>query len=675
MYLNEIIESRNEEVEFQMDRGVLRIPKGRNIYNELMKKYNKLAGMSGSAFIGCYKEYKSWKDILDKAPGDFRMCLSFVMDEMKKDSISMGRFDIDNEFIYQSADARGHLDPFKNVYKEISRKILNASQNSEYKTLERLFKNPETIKELTLGVYGSAFLLHLTLIELLKYNIDGCIFDFPDDVSIDTAERLFNNIKDGSFEKEKEAEIFIKILELNPYKAEVFSLMLEKFGDRSGRLGKVADYYGIDFNEIKNASAMYFIEENQGRTEEDAKRAKEELLAYCDYINLPVREDLECISYIDKRLEKFDLIYRTVDDIVCSTREEADFARGELEGIQKFMEEIEEPTSESLLDYENDLLEKKREFEETFQSELKEKYLSIIEGYLEEFEDKFCTIGLFKKVDRKTAGKERLLKIIKKMNLSSIEKIEEAYVKKDELLPKVGITEEEASDTIAYLETRKDLLALEFVKKEPQQTEEEALAAKEKLIAYCNEIKLPLNEECKCMQYINKRLEKIDLMYRTVDGVVCATREEADKAKAELPEIHEFMRTILAPTSESLLDYEEDLLKKKEEFDERYSSALKEKYMAVFDKYLKDFDRIFCSAGLFKKVDRKEAGKKKALKFVKNSKISNVEEVEKTYENIKMLLPKLGITEEEAYEAMQYLEKKEEKIKRPKGLKGKLFGK
>lgn len=58
------------------------------------------------------------------------------------------------------------------------------------------------------------------------------------------------------------------------------------------------------------------------------------------------------------------------------------------------------PTSESLLDYEADLLEKKVEFEEQFQSELKQKYLDKLNGYLSDFDKKFCTTEPLKKVDR-----------------------------------------------------------------------------------------------------------------------------------------------------------------------------------------------------------------------------------------------------------------------------------
>ena len=147
--------------------------------------------------------------------------------------------------------------------------------------------------------------------------------------------------------------------------------------------------------------------------------------------------------------------YRTVDQVVCETREGADLAHSELEGIREFMRQISEPTSDSLLDYESGLLEKKKEFEEAFQSELKQKYLNQIEKYLTDFDRKFCSVGLFKKVDRKQAGRDRALKYVKKLDCSSPDKVAEAYRMLEEFLPKVGITLEEAVEAVQYLEKKK----------------------------------------------------------------------------------------------------------------------------------------------------------------------------------------------------------------------------
>ena len=132
--------------------------------------------------------------------------------------------------------------------------------------------------------------------------------------------------------------------------------MLSVFGDESGELGTLADYYGVALQDSKDCQALRYVKDIQGETEEDSVKAKEKLIEYCGTLSLPVTDELDCMKYINQRLEDFDLQYRTVDGVVCSTRDSADFAREELQALQAFFGEIAPPTSESLLDYEADLL-------------------------------------------------------------------------------------------------------------------------------------------------------------------------------------------------------------------------------------------------------------------------------------------------------------------------------
>ena len=148
---------------------------------------------------------------------------------------------------------------------------------------------------------------------------------------------------------------------------------------------------------------------------------------------MTIDQDCKCIQYIDKILADFDLKYRTVDQVVCETREGADFARSELDNIREFMKQVAEPTAESLLDYESDLIEKRRIFEESFQSE---------------------------KGDRKQAARDKALKYVKKLDCSSPDKVSEAYVLLQEFLPRVGITLEEAGEAVQYLEKKKSAKGL-----------------------------------------------------------------------------------------------------------------------------------------------------------------------------------------------------------------------
>lgn len=349
----------------------------------------------------------------------------------------------------------------RNVAEGMGHSLWNAvgNANSERKAnskLRQIFSNPETRTVIQDGVFESAFALHHVLIHLISEAKEDVAWGVPSENDMETAQRLLNNVKSGAVPKDRTDQIYQEILALNPYSLDLFETMLASFGDEKGELGVLADYYGVDLQSSKDNQALQYVKDIQGETEEDSVKAKEKLMEYCTRLSLPVTEELECVKYINKRLEDFDLLYRTVDEVVCTTRDSADFAREELQAIQTFFEEIVPPTSESLLDYEEDLLEKKSAFEEQFCSELKPKYLDKINGYLADFDKKFCSTGLFKKVDRKQAGKDRLLKAMKKADTSSLEKIEEAFQKMETLLPKLGLGQEDTAEAVQYLEKKKD---------------------------------------------------------------------------------------------------------------------------------------------------------------------------------------------------------------------------
>lgn len=205
----------------------------------------------------------------------------------------------------------------------------------------------------------------------------------------------------------------------------------------------------------------------------------------------------------------------------------------------------------------------------------------------------------------------------------------------------------------------KEKKAYAFLMENIGTTEEEAKSAKESLLEYYNKVGLYEYENLPSYQHIMSTLEKFDIEYRTVDGVLIDTREDADIAKEKLPDIQAFMSTIKQPTKEDTLKYEEELKAKRAEFEEKFHSKLRDKYLAVIDKYLLDFDKLFCTISLFKKGTRKEAAQAKAVNFLKKQDTSTKEKREEALRLLREYLPDIGITEAEATDAMEYLKKKE----------------
>lgn len=701
MNIKEILETTTQGISFPTPIGEVCLSVEKCRMNLLMQKYKAVVDSAREKFLSqCTAEPQNEED-LAKIQSIFADCKEDIYREMKKDIASIGAYNISDKNIdgltvnmcwrFEAImaalyDLLGEQ-RYSCSYRELSETQVKTFRSVVGISVEDYISNLGILAALRNSFRDFEFRLVMGLLVCVNHarHPEEDIDDTYDDIlesafggseEIEKCSQLLSNIRQNIIPEEQVEKILLYIAQTNPFSMELYTCIVQRCGDKAGEVQALADYldFGDDVTAYKEEMIQSYFEELPMKTEEEALAAKEKLEAYCASLGYDGEEKEELFEEIRDRLEELDRIYRTVDGIVCETRESADFAREELPQIQEFMAHISAPASDSLLDYEWEVNDKLREFDIKFSSELKAKYVKVMEKYLKDFDDLFCTVGLFKKLDRKAAGKERLLKLIKRCDVSAPDMIAEAYRQMEELLPRVGLERGENEETLNYLEKCKDDLALKFVKENQGSTEEDAKEAKAKLISYCEEIGLTADENRMCIKYIDRVLADFDLKYRTVDQVVCETREGADLARSELEGIRGFMRQISEPTSDSLLDYESGLLEKKKEFEEAFQSELKQKYLNQIEKYLADFDRKFCSVGLFKKVDRKQAGRDRALKYVKKLDCSSPDKVAEAYRMLEEFLPKVGITLEEAVEAVQYLEKK----KSGKGLfgsVGKLFGK
>ena len=301
--------------------------------------------------------------------------------------------------------------------------------------------------------------------------------------------------------------------------------------------------------------------------------------------------------------DELDKKVRTVNGVLCSTREAASQARQELGPLKEFMQRISPPCKEALLDYEQNLLEKKAEFEATFSSEIAPQFHSVLEDYLNQFNTQFMSMGfLSMATDRKQAGLYHLMEYVKTQTglVNTVEMYELKAARLEEELPRYGLTREEADAAF---------------------------------------------------QALSKEV-------RTIDGQECTTIEAAEKARAELDGIMAFMSDVRPPQKDALLDYEQDLQKKKADLNTRFSSELVLKYQEVLDRYLEQFERQFMNVGFFTVVEnRKQAGQARLTKFAKGMEINGDADYAQAREKLKEVLPLYGLTEDEATEAFAVLDK------------------
>lgn len=514
MDFNNFVNDNNVDKEFESPIGTIKISKERNLYNELKKHFNNLANSAVSTFLSLYSSYNNCYDILNKAPVDFQKSLAEIIDDIKNTMIGLGHYDWDYDTIYEYIVKAGCTNEFNERLDSVAEQVISINNDVELQKqyrqqrkdsrgrwqggtfggnainavshqmdiaamnmasgavhsianaagnfltelqaesdLKALFNDENLCIFLSEGVYISAFSIIYVYIQLV-----GADYEWKDvsEESSSKAQRLINNLKSGSINEDKISEICKEVIDLDPYNIELYEYLFEKYGD-DGTLSAIADYFNIaDFADKKDEFALEYVKNNQGETEEDAIKAKELLIEYCKNINLEISDSLKCMQFINSLIKDFDLKYRTVDDVVCETRDGADFSREELPKIVEFMKDITPLNSEPLLPYERNLLAKREEFEQLFSSEVSKKYLGIINNYLDKFDKEFCRTRLFSSVDRHQAARDRALRYAKGLKYSSLEDYEESYKKLEKFIePNLGITLDEAIEAKEYLEKKK----------------------------------------------------------------------------------------------------------------------------------------------------------------------------------------------------------------------------
>lgn len=819
MDLKTILEQENHSINAKLFGYDFYISPERNIYNVIRNKYKKLALEAKEKFAKMDSELADINDLLNSVPSAFTVAIENALLEVLQDIISVDIYTIDKDAVIEMAFNGEYFSEFSQAYgvfnekvssvlKEVNdeayareirkerrprwtsatfggdmfdawenqleavkmniiegaaHSVVNAIGNSFTKKwadgeMTNLFNSKNLRQDMVDSVYNSCFNLHLLLLEIVKINSSIVIGGTVSTVDEQKAQAMFNNFTAINLDEEKRGKFINDIFSLNPYQNDFYKILTKKYGDKTKEFEKISDFFGINIYEIKNDILVDFVNDNLGKTEEDAYNCKERMEELATVIGLDTTQIMQANFIIKQRLDELDLIYRTVERIVFESRDEADLARQELKEIQDIMSTVFAPTKESTLSYENDLSEKRSKIE-SFKTSVKDKYLIEIDNYLQDFDKKFRNESfLTGSMTREEAGNQRALQYVRTLPVNSYSELDKARESLIDFLPEVGITLEQATSANSYLDncenklntvdgvlfdsreeadfgrqelsqitkvmetvvppTKDSLLSYEkhlfeilellkpfqtdiknkyinlvngYIQKfdvlfkqigmfKQAETRQEAAQDKAlKLVKHiapntCNyddidkateelnnllpEIGIDISQAFAATQYIKSQEDRLN----TVDGVLLSSRDEAKTAQKELAQIQAIMCKVIPPTSESLLDYETSLLQYKAEI-EGLTTIVKNKYLGTIQKYLADFDEKFRRVSLIKVcATREEAAQEKALKFVKSKPYNILADVQNAREELGALLPKLGITMEQATEAVNFLTNNENRI-------------
>ena len=108
-----------------------------------------------------------------------------------------------------------------------------------------LLKSPITKEILTSSIYKQILTVHRAVLNVLQAKGIVSERDFEFVRTIDTPSGILENIKRGRISEDKIANSLIKAIQANPYLQDAYRLWFHYYGDSTGELATIANYFGV----------------------------------------------------------------------------------------------------------------------------------------------------------------------------------------------------------------------------------------------------------------------------------------------------------------------------------------------------------------------------------------------------------------------------------------------
>lgn len=372
----------------------VQVPPNRVAYNAIRMDFIRMANEAAVQYEKLYKQDGSIQKVINGLGEQMHDCLAPTLDHCITTLIHHGVIDIDVQTFaerYQSF-AEPCAEAFNDVYDRYAEVVMDEEELNEYRKarregrarwqgggfglagalsgavtagalnlvmgaghmvfnaigrtfssiatsfkLSKIYDDPNTCKTLLKGLRLSVFNLHFALVccldELDIDHVPASGLVTPEEHR--QGEAILSNVDKLPTEDDKQAAL-LRVFDLDPYQARWYSYVLQHYGDQDGQLSNTAHYFGVlTVDEEKRSLLAKFAESFTIDTEQQALAAQEKIDAYRK--KLAYFEPLLETQTVLQAVKRFDEEYRTVDGIVCSTREAADQARKESADVRRIL--------------------------------------------------------------------------------------------------------------------------------------------------------------------------------------------------------------------------------------------------------------------------------------------------------------------------------------------------
>lgn len=229
-------------------------------------------------------------------------------------------------------------------------KVVSTAKASYNKS--QLLNAPETVDKLSESLLGCIYGIHFALIDALE-NETSLQFEIPSSDDQIKCQNIISNLEKYEIEDLKCQELILEAIELDPYNLELYEYSAQRFGDANREIENLARYFNVYIDDYKDSLLSDYFNTLDLSTEEGAIDAKEKFMNQMSYYGVSENEKLD---YIVEKINEFDVLARTVGDIVIDNREDVPLAKEEYEKLMDIFKDINSYSEEQLIKIKTELL-------------------------------------------------------------------------------------------------------------------------------------------------------------------------------------------------------------------------------------------------------------------------------------------------------------------------------
>lgn len=620
--LKEILEQNNHNVSFPIMEYTLEISPKRNIYTQIRNKYKSISDDGFAYFKKLFSDLKNINELLSSAYKALSMSMSEVVNEVVKDSISVGVSAIDASAVFEECERLNIFDDFNRAYRDFAvederivsqlnnavsyrkarkdsrprwssatiggdmlQALGNQFQAAQMNAIEgignsiknaigdafdeaaadekrrSLFKNSNMREALLDGAYNAIINVRLVLTNSLNTAAGLKIGGFVSSTDSSNAQSTYNNLMSVSLTAEQKSEFAYKILSLDPYVYKYYLGLLQTFPHNYEEIINIAKFFGCTPSQSDLSNVVYkTLKSELGKNLDALVNNRNDVLKNSTALGLEINDSDQSMLLIFETASNYldELVNNHLQNSPINITDESNVINLK-NGIAKYIESINLPEKYYINSYNILYRAISNYLDELVSNRLQSDPINLT--------DANKVINLKELISKYTGA----ISLPEKYYVNSYNILYNAISSDLKKLAK-NLTKE--NDKVQY-EQKKEILA----------NEDNANKIKKDILEYVKKVDLSEKFYSPAIKTIDKSLNLLDKKYRTVSNHLYNSREDADKAMSDI-------------------DSNKDILKSKEKFTFRHEyldhiekikglnidSHVKNDYEKKFTSKLNEFD-------------------------------------------------------------------------------------